>query len=80
MSRVDSRDAVRCGRTAAYDLALQAQLSVSSDRHQAHHGAINYLPFIDGLRAIAILAVVTYLWRVNLGETAALSKWGAAAD
>ena len=60
MSRVDSRDAVRCGRTAAYDLALQSQLSVSSDRHQPHHGALNYLPFIDGLRAIAILAVVTY--------------------
>jgi len=60
MSRVDSRDAVRRARTAAYDLALQAKLSVISDRHQAQQGAISYLPFIDGLRAIAILAVVTY--------------------
>src|SRR5215470_4648546 len=60
MSRVDSRDAVRRARTAAYDLALQAKLSVISDRHQAQQGGINYLPFIDGLRAIAILAVVTY--------------------
>ena len=46
MSRVESRDAVRRHRTAAYDLALQAQLSVSSDRHEVHYGAITYLPFI----------------------------------
>jgi peptidoglycan/LPS O-acetylase OafA/YrhL len=60
MSRVESRDAVRLDGTAASYVALQAQLPVSSDRQQTHHDAINYLPFIDGLRAIAILAVVTY--------------------
>ena len=59
MSRVNSRDAFWRDRTAASP-ALPAQLSVRSDRHQAHYGGINYLPFIDGLRAIAILAVVTY--------------------